>query len=128
LRRWFDLMMQHQEDLAALMTAEQGKPLAESMGEITYAASFVEWFAEEGKRLYGDIIPGHQADKRILVLRQPVGVVAAITPWNFPSAMITRKAGPRFPLLRSLNSRRVPASRRASSMSSRARRRRSAAR
>jgi succinate-semialdehyde dehydrogenase/glutarate-semialdehyde dehydrogenase len=94
LRRWFDLMMQHQEDLAALMTAEQGKPLAESMGEITYAASFVEWFAEEGKRLYGDIIPGHQADKRILVLRQPVGVVAAITPWNFPSAMITRKAGP----------------------------------
>jgi succinate-semialdehyde dehydrogenase / glutarate-semialdehyde dehydrogenase len=94
LRRWFDLMMQHQEDLASLMTAEQGKPLAESMGEITYAASFVEWFAEEGKRLYGDIIPGHQADKRILVLRQPVGVVAAITPWNFPSAMITRKAGP----------------------------------
>jgi succinate-semialdehyde dehydrogenase/glutarate-semialdehyde dehydrogenase len=94
LRRWFDLMLQHQEDLASLMTAEQGKPLAESMGEITYAASFIEWFAEEGKRLYGDIIPGHQADKRILVLRQPVGVVAAITPWNFPSAMITRKAGP----------------------------------
>ena len=76
------------------MTAEQGKPLAESKGEIAYAASFIEWFAEEGKRLYGDIIPGHQADKRILVLRQPVGVVAAITPWNFPSAMITRKAGP----------------------------------
>ena len=94
LRRWFDLMLQNQEDLASLMTAEQGKPLAESMGEITYAASFIEWFAEEGKRLYGDIIPGHQADKRILVLRQPVGVVAAITPWNFPSAMITRKAGP----------------------------------
>jgi succinate-semialdehyde dehydrogenase / glutarate-semialdehyde dehydrogenase len=94
LRRWFDLMMQNQEDLASLMTAEQGKPLAESMGEISYAASFIEWFAEEGKRLYGDIIPGHQADKRILVLRQPVGVVAAITPWNFPSAMITRKAGP----------------------------------
>ncbi len=94
LRRWFDLILQHQEDLATLMTAEQGKPLAESNGEIAYAASFIEWFAEEGKRLYGDIIPGHQADKRILVLRQPVGVVAAITPWNFPSAMITRKAGP----------------------------------
>jgi succinate-semialdehyde dehydrogenase / glutarate-semialdehyde dehydrogenase len=94
LRRWFDLMIANQDDLAVLMTAEQGKPLAESKGEITYAASFIEWFAEEGKRLYGDIIPGHQADKRILVLRQPVGVVAAITPWNFPSAMITRKAGP----------------------------------
>jgi succinate-semialdehyde dehydrogenase / glutarate-semialdehyde dehydrogenase len=94
LRRWFDLMLQHQDDLAALMTAEQGKPLAESKGEIVYAASFIEWFAEEGKRLYGDVIPGHQSDKRILVLRQPVGVVAAITPWNFPSAMITRKAGP----------------------------------
>ncbi len=94
LRRWFDLMLANQDDLAVLMTAEQGKPLAESKGEIAYAASFIEWFAEEGKRLYGDIIPGHQADKRILVLRQPVGVVAAITPWNFPSAMITRKAGP----------------------------------
>ncbi len=94
LRRWFDLMLQHQEDLATLMTAEQGKPLAESKGEILYAASFIEWFAEEAKRIYGDVIPGHQADKRILVLRQPVGVVAAITPWNFPSAMITRKAGP----------------------------------
>src|SRR5271170_3282258 len=94
LRRWFDLMLVHQEDLAVLMTAEQGKPLAESKGEILYAASFIEWFAEEGKRLYGDIIPGHQSDKRILVLRQPVGVVAAITPWNFPAAMITRKAGP----------------------------------
>jgi len=94
LRRWFDLMLLHQEDLAVLMTAEQGKPLAESKGEILYAASFIEWFAEEGKRLYGDIIPGHQTDKRILVLRQPVGVVAAITPWNFPAAMITRKAGP----------------------------------
>jgi succinate-semialdehyde dehydrogenase/glutarate-semialdehyde dehydrogenase len=94
LRRWFDLMMANQEDLAVLMTAEQGKPLAESKGEIAYAASFIEWFAEEGKRLYGDIIPGHQADKRIMVLRQPVGVVAAITPWNFPAAMITRKAGP----------------------------------
>jgi succinate-semialdehyde dehydrogenase/glutarate-semialdehyde dehydrogenase len=94
LRRWFELMLRHQEDLAVLMTAEQGKPLAESKGEILYAASFIEWFAEEGKRLYGDVIPGHQPDKRILVLRQPVGVVAAITPWNFPSAMITRKAGP----------------------------------
>src|SRR6202051_1350283 len=93
-RRWFELMLAHQEDLAVLMTAEQGKPLAESKGEILYAASFIEWFAEEAKRLYGDVIPGHQADKRILVLRQPVGVVAAITPWNFPAAMITRKAGP----------------------------------
>jgi len=94
MRRWFDLMIEHQEDLATLMTAEQGKPLAESKSEIVYAASFIEWFAEEAKRLYGDIIPGHQTDKRIMVLRQPVGVVAAITPWNFPSAMITRKAGP----------------------------------
>ena len=94
LRRWYDLLMANQEDLAVLMTAEQGKPLAESRGEIAYAASFVEWFAEEGKRLYGDVIPGHQPDKRILVLRQPVGVVAAITPWNFPAAMITRKAAP----------------------------------
>jgi succinate-semialdehyde dehydrogenase/glutarate-semialdehyde dehydrogenase len=94
LRRWFDLIALNQEDLATLMTAEQGKPLAESKGEIAYAASFIEWFAEEGKRLYGDIIPGHQADKRIMVLRQPIGVVAAITPWNFPAAMITRKAGP----------------------------------
>lgn len=94
LRGWFELMMQNQDDLAVLMTAEQGKPLAESKGEIAYAAAFIEWFAEEGKRLYGDLIPGHQADKRIMVLRQPVGVVAAITPWNFPSAMITRKAGP----------------------------------
>src|SRR5258705_9644415 len=94
LRRWFDLMMANQEDLATLMTAEQGKPLAESKGEIAYAAAFIEWFGEEGKRVYGDLIPGHQADKRILVLRQPVGVVAAITPWNFPLAMITRKAGP----------------------------------
>src|ERR1700730_6354727 len=94
MRRWFDLILANQDDLAVLMTAEQGKPLTESRGEIAYAASFIEWFAEEGKRLYGDIIPGHQADKRILVLRQPVGVVAAITPWNFPAAMITRKAGP----------------------------------
>jgi succinate-semialdehyde dehydrogenase/glutarate-semialdehyde dehydrogenase len=94
LRRWFDLITQNEHDLAVLMTAEQGKPLAESKGEIAYAASFIEWFAEEGKRLYGDLIPGHQPDKRIMVLRQPVGVVAAITPWNFPAAMITRKAGP----------------------------------
>ena len=94
LRRWYELLMANQEDLATIMTAEQGKPLAESRGEIAYAAAFIEWFAEEGKRLYGDVIPGHQADKRILVLRQPVGVVAAITPWNFPLAMITRKAGP----------------------------------
>jgi len=94
LRRWYELMMANQEDLATLMTAEQGKPLAESRGEIAYAASFIEWFAEEGKRLYGDLIPGHQADKRLLVLRQPIGVVACITPWNFPAAMITRKVGP----------------------------------
>jgi succinate-semialdehyde dehydrogenase / glutarate-semialdehyde dehydrogenase len=94
LRKWFDLMMTNQEDLAVIMTAEQGKPLAESRGEIAYAAAFIEWFAEEAKRVYGDVIPGHQADKRILVLRQPIGVVTAITPWNFPAAMITRKAGP----------------------------------
>jgi succinate-semialdehyde dehydrogenase/glutarate-semialdehyde dehydrogenase len=94
MRKWFDLMMANQDDLAIIMTAEQGKPLAESKGEIAYAASFIEWFAEEGKRIYGDIIPGHQADKRIMVLRQPIGVVTAITPWNFPAAMITRKCGP----------------------------------
>ncbi|MGH8136064.1 MAG: aldehyde dehydrogenase family protein, partial [Steroidobacteraceae bacterium] len=90
LRRWFELIIANTDDLAVLMTAEQGKPLAESRGEIAYAASFIEWFGEEAKRVYGDVIPGHQADKRILVLRQPVGVVAAITPWNFPAAMITR--------------------------------------
>ncbi|ARB23983.1 NADP-dependent succinate-semialdehyde dehydrogenase [Klebsiella michiganensis] len=94
LRRWFELMMEHQDDLARLMTLEQGKPLAEAKGEISYAASFIEWFAEEGKRIYGDTIPGHQADKRLLVIKQPIGVTAAITPWNFPAAMITRKAGP----------------------------------
>ena len=94
LRRWHDLMLANQEDLAILMTAEQGKPLAEARGEVAYAASFIEWFAEEGKRLYGETIPGHQPDKRLLVLRQPIGVVAAITPWNFPAAMITRKVGP----------------------------------
>ncbi|MCW0198402.1 NAD-dependent succinate-semialdehyde dehydrogenase [Sphingopyxis sp.] len=94
LRRWFDLIMANQEDLARLMTAEQGKPLAESRGEIAYAASFIEWFAEEAKRAYGDVIPATQNGQRILVLKQPVGVVAAITPWNFPAAMITRKVGP----------------------------------
>ncbi|HGD9193256.1 TPA: aldehyde dehydrogenase family protein, partial [Escherichia coli] len=87
-------MMEHQDDLARLMTLEQGKPLAEAKGEISYAASFIEWFAEEGKRIYGDTIPGHQADKRLIVIKQPIGVTAAITPWNFPAAMITRKAGP----------------------------------
>lgn len=87
-------MIDHRDDLARIMTAEQGKPLAEAEGEIVYAASFLEWFAEEGKRLYGDLIPGHQPDKRILVMRQPIGVVAAITPWNFPAAMITRKVAP----------------------------------
>ena len=94
LRRWHDLMMANQEDLAQLMTAEQGKPLSESRGEIAYAAAFLEWFAEEGKRVYGDVIPGFTRDRRIIVLKQPIGVCAAITPWNFPSAMITRKSGP----------------------------------
>ena len=94
LRKWFELIMLNQEDLARIMTAEQGKPLSESRGEIAYAASFIEWFSEEGKRVYGDTIPGHAKDKRILVLKQPIGVCAAITPWNFPAAMITRKAGP----------------------------------
>ena len=94
LRKWFDLMMANQDDLALLMTLEQGKPLAEAKGEIAYGASFIEWFAEEGKRIYGDTIPQHQADKRIVVIKQPVGVVASITPWNFPNAMITRKCGP----------------------------------
>ncbi|MDF3841771.1 NADP-dependent succinate-semialdehyde dehydrogenase, partial [Pseudomonas citronellolis] len=94
LRRWFELMIENQDDLARLMTIEQGKPLAEAKGEIAYAASFLEWFGEEAKRIYGDTIPGHQPDKRIIVIKQPIGVTAAITPWNFPSAMITRKAGP----------------------------------
>jgi succinate-semialdehyde dehydrogenase/glutarate-semialdehyde dehydrogenase len=94
LRRWFELIMANQEDLAQLMTAEQGKPLAESRGEIAYAAGFVEFFAEEAKRIYGDTIPSPWAGKRIVVTKEPVGVVAAITPWNFPAAMITRKAGP----------------------------------
>ncbi|EKT4458901.1 NADP-dependent succinate-semialdehyde dehydrogenase [Pseudomonas sp. TYF_15] len=94
LRRWFELMIENQDDLARLMTTEQGKPLAEAKGEIAYAASFIEWFAEEAKRIYGDTIPGHQPDKRLIVIKQPIGVTAAITPWNFPAAMITRKAGP----------------------------------
>ena len=94
LRKWFDLMMASQEDLAQILTAEQGKPLAEARGEIGYGASFIEWFAEEGKRAYGDMIPAPWADKRILVMKQPIGVAAMITPWNFPNAMITRKAGP----------------------------------
>ncbi|MDX1556310.1 MAG: NAD-dependent succinate-semialdehyde dehydrogenase, partial [Xanthomonadales bacterium] len=94
LRRWHQLLMDNQDDLAAIMTAEQGKPLAESSGEVAYGASFIEWFAEEAKRVYGDVIPTHMNDRRIVVIKQPVGVVAAITPWNFPNAMITRKAGP----------------------------------
>jgi len=94
LRRMHDLMIEHQEALARLLTAEQGKPLAEARGEIAYAAAFLEWFGEEAKRVYGDVIPGHAVDKRIVVLRQPIGVVGAITPWNFPSAMITRKIAP----------------------------------
>src|SRR5216110_2083964 len=94
MRRWFELMLAAQDDLARLMTTEQGKPLAESKGEVAYAASFLEWFGEEAKRIYGDTIPSHQADKRIVVVKEPIGVVACITPWNFPLAMITRKAGP----------------------------------
>ena len=94
VRRWFELLIENQDDLAKILTAEQGKPLAEAKGEIAYGASFLEWFAEEARRAYGEIIPGHQPDKRIMVLKQPIGVVAAITPWNFPNAMITRKAGP----------------------------------
>jgi len=94
LRRWFDLMMQNQEDLAVILTAEMGKPLSEARGEIAYGAAFVEWFSEEARRVYGEIIPGHQPDKRISVLRQPIGVAASITPWNFPNAMIARKVAP----------------------------------
>jgi len=94
LRLWFNLMLENKDDLAKLMTAEQGKPLAESAGEVMYGASFVEWFAEEGKRVYGDVIPTHMNDRRLVVIKQSVGVVACITPWNFPNAMITRKAGP----------------------------------
>ncbi|ANT60155.1 NAD-dependent succinate-semialdehyde dehydrogenase [Salipiger sp. CCB-MM3] len=94
LRKWFDLIMENQDDLGTIMTAEQGKPLAEAKGEIAYGASFIEFFGEEAKRVYGETIPGHARDKRIMVLKQPIGVAASITPWNFPTAMITRKAGP----------------------------------
>ncbi len=94
LRRWFNLILENKDDLAAIMTAEQGKPLAESVGEVMYGASFIEWFAEEAKRVYGDVIPTHLPDRRIITIKQGIGVVAAITPWNFPNAMITRKAGP----------------------------------
>ena len=94
LREWYDLIMSNKDDLAKILTAEMGKPLAEAVGEISYGASFVEWFAEEAKRVYGDTIPGHQSDKRIVVIKQPIGVVGAITPWNFPNAMITRKVAP----------------------------------
>ncbi|MFY8145329.1 MAG: aldehyde dehydrogenase family protein, partial [Rhodobacter sp.] len=94
LRRWFDLMMANQDDLARILTAEMGKPLAEARGEIAYGAAYIEWFGEEAKRVYGETIPGHLRDKRLMVIRQPVGVVASITPWNFPNAMIARKAAP----------------------------------
>ncbi len=94
LRLWFELVLENRDDLAAILTAEQGKPLAEAAGEITYGASFIEWFSEEARRIYGDVIPSPQRDQRIIVLKQPIGVVAAITPWNFPNAMITRKAAP----------------------------------
>ena len=94
LRKWFDLMVEHAEDLGRILTAEQGKPQAEAKGEVMYGASFIEWFAEEAKRAYGETIPGHQRDKRITVIKQPIGVAASITPWNFPNAMITRKAAP----------------------------------
>jgi succinate-semialdehyde dehydrogenase/glutarate-semialdehyde dehydrogenase len=94
LRGWFNLILENQEDLALMMTTEQGKPLTESMGEVVYGASFIEWYAEEGKRLYGDVIPAHGPDKRIVVIKQPIGVIGAITPWNFPLAMITRKVAP----------------------------------
>ena len=94
MRKWFDLMMENQDDLGTILTAEQGKPLAEGKGEIAYGASFIEFFGEEAKRVYGEMIPGHQRDKRIMVLKQPIGVAASITPWNFPNAMITRKAAP----------------------------------
>lgn len=94
LKKWYQLMIEHQEDLAIILSTEQGKPMTESRGEILYGASFIEWFAEEAKRTYGDVIPHDKQGRRLLVIRQPVGVVAAITPWNFPNAMITRKVGP----------------------------------
>ena len=119
LKRWFDLVMANADDLAYLMTREQGKPLPEAKGEVAYGASFIEWFAEEGKRAYGDVIPQTVASRRLLVLKQPVGVCAAITPWNFPNAMITRKCAPGGP-----NRTRCPM---VSSTSSPATRKRSAA-
>ena len=94
MRKWFDLMMENQDDLARILTAEMGKPFPEAKGEIAYGASFIEWFGEEAKRIYGETIPGHMADKRITVIRQPIGVVGSITPWNFPNAMIARKVAP----------------------------------
>ncbi len=94
IRKWFDLLIANGDDVAAIMTAEQGKPLAESKGEVAYAGAYIEWFAEEGKRVYGDTIPQNAKGRRIVVTKEPIGVFAAITPWNFPSAMITRKAGP----------------------------------
>ncbi|MDJ0832854.1 MAG: aldehyde dehydrogenase family protein, partial [Gammaproteobacteria bacterium] len=94
IRRWFELVMENQQDLAKILSWEQGKPLAEAMGEVAYGASFIEWFAEEAKRVYGDVIPNTVPDRRLLVIKQPIGVVCAITPWNFPTAMITRKAAP----------------------------------
>ena len=94
IKKWHDLILENKQDLASIITLEQGKTLKESLGEILYGASFVDWFAEEGKRIYGDTIPSHDSDKRIIVLKQPIGVVAAITPWNFPNAMITRKVAP----------------------------------
>ncbi len=94
LRKWYELMVEHADDLAIILTAEQGKPVPEAKGEVMYGASFIEWFSEEAKRVYGETIPGHQPDKRITVIKQPIGVAAAITPWNFPNAMITRKVGP----------------------------------
>ena len=94
LRSFYDLICSNQNDLARILTYEQGKPLAEAAGEIAYSASFIEWFAEEAKRIYGDVIPGHLYDRRTLVIKQPIGVVASITPWNFPSAMLARKVGP----------------------------------
>src|SRR5258708_38006590 len=94
LRKWFELMIANTDDLGLLMTTEQGKPLAEAKAEIAYAASFIEWFAEEAKRIYGDVIPQHQGDKRLVVIKQPIGVCGLTTPWDFPPAMITRKAAP----------------------------------
>lgn len=109
LRRWFDLLIENADDLAAILTAEMGKPLAEAKGEILYGASFIEWFAEEAKRVYGDTIPGHQPDKRIVIMKQPIGVVGAITPRNFPNAMITRKVAPALALAKLAEEAGLPA-------------------